>query len=234
MWRLRIGAAALLLGMTVVSGCSPGEDELVDAAGVTRSEAESMSLYRQFELVGERQDRLHELLEEARAQISDEGWEWLYMGVIPALGPNVWSLPGMDYDNSYHLSGACAIYPEGAMGERRDLDPMIDYFESKGWEYELIDPYDYHEVEAYTGDGFIVNWRVQPNGQYSVDVTSVTYWGDSHGLLREVADRIPPDALRSLECAPGVYPMFPSWDDPPIYVPDLLNHDSGAGSHESE
>lgn len=232
--RLRASAVAILgLGLVLgVMACSTGGSGNngnsgggpVDGAGMTQAEVERMSLQEQFELVGERDARMHELLAAAQLQISEEPWSWLNYGVIPTMGFNVWSVPGMNDENSYFLDVAAAIYPEGARGEATDIEPMIQYFESKEWPYEVRNESEFrNSVRADTGEGFMVEWRVQPNGQYNMIVTSKTYWGDAHGLLREVADRIPEDGLEIGDSVPGVRPPFPSWDDPAIHAPNLLD-----------
>lgn len=196
----------------------------MDGAGLTRAEVERMSLREQFELVGERDARMYELLAEAQLQISDEPWSWLNHGVIPTMGFNVWLVPGMNDDNSYFLDVGAAIHPEGARGESVDIDPMVEYFESKGWPFEIEHESEFrHTIQGDTGEGFLVSWTVQPNGQYNMIVMSKTYWGDAHGLLREVADRIPKGALDIGDAVPGVRPQFPSWDDPATHAPNLLD-----------
>jgi len=192
---------------------------------MTRAEVEEMTLREQFELVGQRSDRMHELLADAQLQISSEPWRWGSYGIIPELGTNVWSVRGMDPDNSYFLSAWGAVRPEGAIGHQSDLEPMIDYFDSKGWETELSDRVNGgYRVMADTGEGFLVSWTVQPNGQYNMEVMSKTFWGDSHALLRAVGDRIPVDPLGADATVPGVRVPFPSWDDPATYAPHPLDN----------
>ncbi len=227
-----VAGAVLGLGLTLGAvACSPAGiginagdgGGLVDGAGMTRIEAERLSLSEQFELVGERDARMHELLAEAQSQISDEPWSWVFYGVIPRMGFNVWAASGMNHENSYFLEVAAATYPEGARGAAADLAPMIEYFESKEWPYEVTNEHEFrNSIRADTGEGFIVEWRVQPNGQYNMILTSKSYWGDAKRLLREIAERIPKGALDIGDAVPGVRPPFPSWADPAIHAPKLL------------
>ncbi|WP_010156116.1 hypothetical protein [Leucobacter chromiiresistens] len=200
---------------------------------MTQAEA-SLSLREQFELVRERDARMQELMTDAQVQVSSDVWGWGQKGGAPIADVNVWSVPGMTSDNSYYLNMGRWIRPEGATGAKADLDPMIAYFEQQGWEVEVttlelegVFGPD-HLVRADTGDGYLVSWKVQANGYYNMDVTSKTFWGESDALLDEVSGRTPDEALDIEESVPGVYVPFPEWDDPIVYVPDLLDH-SGKG-----
>lgn len=201
----------------------------VDAGGLTRSEAEGNPIEEQFELVRERDARMQELLTEAQQQISTGTWGWGQKGGAPILGPNAWSLPGMALENSYFLDMWRSIDPDGAVGAKSDLDPMIAYFESQGWQFEVSESSgpDYR-VRADTGEGFLVSWTVQRNGQYNMEVMSQSYWGASRELLEEIEGRTPPEALDIEESEPGVYVPFPDWSDPAVYAPDLLDHSGSA------
>lgn len=199
-------------------------EETLDGGGMTQSKVMSLSLQEQFELVRERDTRMNELLAEAQLQISAEPWNWGLYGVIPTLDINVWSVPGMTSDNSYFLEMWVWIEPEGGVGDPADLEPMIAYFESKGWAHEVHSSSEFnHEVLADTGEGYFVNWKVQQSGQYNLGVTSRTYWGGSKELLHAIGNRVPRGGLRIGPSAPGVHPEFPTWDDPAIYAPDLLD-----------
>ncbi len=199
-------------------------EEALDGGGMTQSEAMGLSLREQFELVCERDTRMNELLAEAQLQISAEPWNWGLYGVLPTLDINAWSVPGMTPDNSYFLEMWVWIEPEGGVGDRADLEPMIAYFESKGWPYEVQSRGEFnHEALADTGEGYFVNWRVKANGTYNMGVTSRTYWGGSRELLHAIGDRVPRGGLDIGVSVPGVHPEFPSWDDPAIYAPDLLD-----------
>lgn len=231
-WAVVSAASALLLllsacgadGRQQATVSGQDEGETVDGGGMTQAEAMGMSLQEQFELVRDRNGRMNELLTEAQLQMSAGSWEWGTYGVMPVLDLNVWSVPGMTSDNSYFLEMWACIQPEGGVGDRADLDPMIAYFESKGWPFEVRSHGEFnHEVIADTGEGYFVIWEVQQTGQYNMKVVSRSYWGGSRGLLHAIGDRIPRGSLRIGPSVPGVHPEFPSWDDPAIYAPDLLD-----------
>lgn len=196
---------------------------LIDAAGLTEREAFSIPLREHFELIAQRDTRMAELLAEAQLQVSEEPWTWGEYGVIPVLGPNAWSVRGMKLENSYFLSMWVWIEPEGARGDEADLEPLLTYFESKGWKVHLRSEGTHrHQIVADTGEGFLVSWRVKPNGIYNLGVFSKSYWGDSRMVQRAIGYRIPPDGLDIDVSLPGVHAPFPSWDDPEIYGPTLV------------
>ncbi len=229
-------ALAALVGAVLVlcaGGCSGSGGEVKrDGAGMTQAEA-SLSLREQFDLVEERIVRMQELMTDAQVQISPGVWGWGQKGGAPIADVNVWSVPGMTSDNSYYLNMGRWIRPEGAMGAKADLEPMIAYFERQGWRTEFVTLElegvfgPDHLVRADTGDGYLVSWEVQTNGYYNMEVISKTFWGDSTDLQAAVS-RIPKEARDIEESVPGVYVPFPDWDDPLVSAPDLLDH-SGKG-----
>lgn len=233
-----LGAVSVALSVSAI-GCTRADRGMmhsegrVDGAGMTQAEA-SLSLREQFDLVEEPIVRMQELMTDAQVQISPGVWGWGQKGGAPIADVNVWSVPGMTSDNSYYLNMWRSIRPEGATGAKADLEPMIAYFERQGWRTEFVTRElegvfgPDHLVRADTGDGFLVSWEVQANGQYNMDVTSKTFWGDSTDLQAAVSDRIPKEARDIEESVPGVYVPFPDWDDPLVSAPDLLDH-SGKG-----
>ncbi len=229
-----LGTATVALAVSAI-GCTRAErgmmhgDGSVDGAGMTNVQAVA-SLEEQFERVRERDARMQELMTEAQLQISPGVWRWGQKGGAPILGENTWSVPGMSTENSYHLHMWRSIRLEKATGIREDLNPMVEYFRDQGWVHWMFSsPHGQrHSVQAETSDGYLLRWDVQANGQYNMRVSSKTFWGDSRELLFEIEGRTPDAALDIEESVPGVYVPFPEWDDPIVYVPDLLDH-SGKG-----
>ena len=204
-----------------VAGCASGAgavlgDEPQDTAGLTQAEAAGLSLEEEFGLASERYVEMQGVLEEAQLQISDGAWFWNGGDVLPvAAGADAFGepLPGADVDNSYFFTAGRILEPEGAEGERADLDPMIAYFDEKGWESGSREIGRNFEARADSGDGWWVTYTVRPNGQYSLAVYSKPFWtNDSRALFSAIADRDPADFPQ--ESVPGEYSPFPSWDDP--------------------
>ena len=217
----------LALGVT---GCTANGGEFMrgsgerDAGGLTP--AEVGGLEEQFDLVREREERMQELLTEAQLQISEGVWNWGQKGGGPITGPNVWAVAGMNLDNSYYLNIMRWIAPEGATGDKRDLEPMAEYFATKGWETTLreVGSGD-SELLADTGEGYVLGWRVKDNGTYNMEIMSKSYWGDARELLHAVGDRVPPETYEIEESVPGLYLPFPEWSDPEIYGPKLRDYE---------
>ncbi|QYH36038.1 hypothetical protein [Salinibacterium sp. M195] len=229
---VHIAMTAILV--MILSSCSIVHDAITttgaeDAAGLTQAEVGKLSVKEQFELVEQRTEHLQELLTETQEQVSTDQWTWVVKGAIPKSGNGApGSVSGSTRENSYYLEAVRAVYQEGASGAQEDIEPMLSYFESKGWEASVGEHTEGHAylVRAETGDGYRLNYRVQPDGSYSVSVISEMFWGDYTALLAAVADRIPDEAADVDESLPGVYIPFPQWDDP-IHAPDLLNPYSG-------
>ncbi|WP_235483941.1 hypothetical protein [Frigoribacterium sp. Leaf172] len=204
-----------------VAGCASGAgavlgDEPQDTAGLTQAEAAGLSLEEEFGLASERYVEMQGVLEEAQLQISNGAWFWNGGDVLPvAAGADAFGepLPGADDDNSYFFTAGRILEPEGAEGARSDLDPMIEYFDQKGWESGSREIGRNFEARADSGDGWWVTYTVRPNGQYSLAVYSEPFWtNDSGALFSAIADRDPADFPE--ESVPGEYPPFPSWSDP--------------------
>lgn len=214
----KIWAAVIAaVGLLVTAGCAGigGLTMMVqDAAGTTRFDATRQSPQEQFERFGERYARVQELMTEAQLQVSRDTWRWNGEALAPwpeATAPN--ALPGANGDNSYYLVAGRSIAIEGATGAREDAEPMMAYFQSKGWQSRLDEFYGDYHVHADTGEGYTLTYKVRSNGHYSIDVISDLFWGDFHDLLHATADRIPDEAILT-ESVPGVFVPFPQWSDP--------------------
>jgi len=216
-----LGAVVLsVVTVLAVSGCASGAgsagEDARDAAGLTQAEVAGLSLEEEFGLASERYVEMQGVLEEAQLQISDGAWFWNGGDVLPvAAGADAFGepLPGADDDNSYFFTAGRILEPEGAEGARSDLDPMIEYFDQKGWESGSREIGRNSEARADSGDGWWVTYTVRPNGQYSLAVYSEPFWtNDSGALFSAIADRDPADFPE--ESVPGEYPPFPSWSDP--------------------
>lgn len=211
------GLAAALAAVLVLSGCSM-KGSSMDAAQKTQSEAEQLTLEQQFGLLGDRYERMQDLLLDTQLRIADAdtSWVWISSGVAPSQG-NVapTALAGGNANNSYFLDARRAIRLPGASGVRSDLDPVIDFFSERGWEAEVEeDPGNAWNVRARTDDGYLVRYSVQQNGQYNLAIFSGTFWGDTQGLLGAAIERVPKDQLATEESLPGEFAQFPKWSDP--------------------
>jgi hypothetical protein len=215
--------AVLLSVVTVcaVSGCASGAgsvlgDEPRDMAGLTQAEVAGMSLEDEFGLASERYVEMQGVLEEAQLQISDGPWIWIGGDVLPVMGgANAYgeAPEGADEENSYYFRTSRNVKLEGTTGARSDLDPMLKYFDEKGWESGSAKIGRNFEARADTGDGWWVMYTVRPNGQYTVDVYSEVFWtNDSSAVRFAIADRDAPGFPE--QSVPGEYPPFPSWSDP--------------------
>ncbi|GAA2824575.1 hypothetical protein GCM10010471_02450 [Leucobacter komagatae] len=202
-----------------------------DSAGMTRAEVSALSAEERFDLYGERYERARELMTDAQLQLSTGSWKWLTGGVGgPWSGPSAaYPFPGADSRNSYFIDLTRTIHPEGAVGAREDAVPMIEYFESQGWEASLIDVEDRtglgphrFEARAVTEDGFRMVYQVQDNGQYNLSVMSGLFWADQSELSDDIDYRIPKGSFfpPGEESVPGVYVDFPKWSDPKLRGPD--------------
>ncbi|MFC5338969.1 hypothetical protein [Leucobacter denitrificans] len=221
-WLVRVvvllGAAMVALGMAACAEKVDVKMSVADAGGLTRGEVEEMSLHEQFDLFGERQARIEQLLTEAQLQVSSESWTWSGQMLIPSSGQTALNqLPGATAENSYYLSMARYIHVPGATGGREDIEPIIDYFESQGWDVSLNEVSTDHLIaRADTGDGYMLEYWVQASGQYNMIARSYLFWGDYRGLLYAIADRVPDEKLGVSESVPGVFTPFPKWSDPVI------------------
>lgn len=189
-----------------------------DAAEHTLAEVEKLSLQEQFALFGERYERSSELLTDAQRQVSDDSWYWLVNGVLPSPGITSYdALQGAKRENSYYISASRSISLPGATGDKADLEPLLSYYASEGWEAEILDHNDGTFVaRAFTDDHFRIDYQVQANGQYNLTVSSGTFWGDYPALLSAISERIPDTDL--LEASPpGTLTPFPTWDSPIVH-----------------
>jgi hypothetical protein len=185
-------------------------------AGLTQAEVAGMSLEDEFGLASERYVEMQGVLEEAQLQISDGPWIWIGGDVLPVMGgANAYgeAPEGADEENSYYFRTSRNVKLEGTTGARSDLDPMLKYFDEKGWESGSAKIGRNFEARADTGDGWWVMYTVRPNGQYTVDVYSEVFWtNDSSAVRFAIADRDAPGFPE--QSVPGEYPPFPSWSDP--------------------
>jgi hypothetical protein len=220
-----------------LSACAGGITNVMtagvqDSAGMSRTEVEKMTPEQQFDLMGERYARMQELMTEAQQQIHTGTWSWLSGGAGGPVGGPTGSDPlrGATSRTSYYLELIRAIVPEGAVGDRADAEPVVAYFESKGWKSRLIEVSDEldigahrWEAQAKTDDGYHLRYQVQENGQYNLEVVSGAFWCDRHQLSADVNHRIPEDQFfpPDEESVPGVYIPFPKWSDPILWGPNV-------------
>ncbi|RLP74743.1 hypothetical protein D9V32_11935 [Mycetocola tolaasinivorans] len=199
-----------------------GSESVLDAAGVTQAEAEALTPEQRFDVFGERYVAMHELLAEAQREISEGEWKWLVKGAAAYGGlESPISLHGATSTNSYTVTATSSIRLPGAVGERSDLDPMLAFYDSHGWEYQVTELRGKrHWAKANTGTGFWLDYMVQPNGYYSISIFSEAFWGDSSELLAAVVDRLPESVIEIGPSVPGVYIPFPKWSDP-VIEPDF-------------
>ena len=210
-----VAVAALAVVLASASCGIPNID--ADAAGQTQIEVRAQSLQKQYELFGERYERLGRVLTEAQLHISDGTWHWIANGVLPSPGSTGYdALAGASRENSYYLHASRAVLLPGAAGDRADLQPMLDYVESQGWSAEVSDQGDgTHIARATTGDGMLIAYTVQKNGQYNLSVSTATYWGDYRALQNYISDRVPDTDLVE-EAAAGELTPLPEWDAPVV------------------
>ncbi len=206
-----------------------------DAAGMTRGEVEALGPEGRFTLVGERYERMQELMTEAQLVVSDGEWKWKTPGFSPQGGTTAYApLVGADHDNAFYMSMVRHIQPEGAVGAVEDARPVFDYFVSQGWDVSLTED-DFSELEleatrdvrvqAVTADGYRVHYTVQQNGWYYFEVLTDAFWGDADSVLWDQLSRFPqgslfpsglPPELSTApgQSVPGVYTAYPKWSDP--------------------
>lgn len=213
-----------------------------DAGGMTRSEVEALGPEGRFTLVGDRYERMQELMTDAQLVVSDDEWKWKTPGFEANGGATAYDpLAGANNDNAYYMSMVRAVHPEGAVGAVADARPVYDYFVSQGWEVSLTEN-DFSELEleatrdfkvqAITADGYRVQYTVQQNGQYNMEVLTDTFWGDSDEIIKNQLDRFPPGqplfprglspelSTQPGQSVPGVYTKYPKWSDPVLRSAD--------------
>ena len=213
-WAVLLAVSAALLG---TAGCSWIGGGDVDAAGMTQAEVEALSPEEQFNLFGERYVRAEKMLADAQRAVSSDSWTWVSKGIGPVGGLGQrWAMRGATNENSYMINTSRTIKLPGASGEKADLDPMIEYFESKEWDVtvgEYPDTGSYY-VRASTHDEFGLQYTIRPHGQYSLELISKVFWGDRATLSTAIVERIPAEEFEILESPPGEYIAFPKWSDP--------------------
>ena len=219
-WAVLLAISTMLLG---VAGCSLIGDGDVDAAGMTQAEVEALSPEEQFDLFGERYVHAEKMLADAQRAVSSDSWTWGSKGIGPVGGLGQrWAMRGATNENSYMINTSRTIKLPGASGEKADLDPMISYFESQGWETTVSENPelgDYY-VRAGTEDGYGFEYTVRSNGQYSLQLLSKVFWGDTRALSTAIVGRIPAEKFEILESPPGEYIAFPKWSDPIVNIID--------------
>ncbi|PYY36925.1 hypothetical protein DEJ16_01575 [Curtobacterium sp. MCJR17_055] len=209
------------LVMTVLlAGCAAGAaQQTKDAAGLTQDDVAELTLHEEFDRYRDRYRHMQQLLEEAQNQVHRGDWEWDRGDDLPLDGSNgVAPLPGSTVVNSYYLRAPRSWAPPGASGAKRDLDPMLEHFRAKRWTFEVRARSGSHEVRAWTGDGWQIQYSLDVDGRYSLDVYSEPFWtNDSDALSAAVYGRATLDW--PTESRPGEYPTPPTWDDPVVNHP---------------
>ncbi|WP_454110054.1 hypothetical protein [Leifsonia shinshuensis] len=199
---------------------------------MTRTEVDRLTPEQRFDLMRERYERMQVLMTEAQEQVSTGTWRWLSGGAGgPEAGPTALDpLRGANGQTSYYLAITRGIAPPGAVGDRADAEPVVAYFESKGWRSGLIEVPDElgigdhtWKARAVTEDGYYVTYEVQSNGYYNMEVLSGVFWCDRAELSDDVDYRIPKDGFfpPNEESVPGVYIPFPKWSDPKLWGPGI-------------
>ncbi|MFC5338970.1 hypothetical protein [Leucobacter denitrificans] len=217
-------AAVIVSVLVITIGLAACAEEVevkmgvTDAGRLTRGEVEEMSLHEQFDLFGERRARAEQLITDVQLQVSSGEWFWGSGLTLPHTGSTARNgLPGANGENSYHFSIARMIQPQGAVGARDDIDPVVSYFKSQGWEVSFNEVREnFYEALADTGDGYVLEYVVRPTGNYSLEVSSYLFWGDYKGLLHAIADRVPDEKLGIKKSLPGIFIPFPEWSDPVV------------------
>lgn len=212
-----ITVVGLLVGTIFgLTACGMKGSEM-DAAGMTRSDVERLSLESQFGLMSARYQRMQDLLEQAQLRVADVDttWVWISSGIAPAQGTYAPTpLDGATSENSYFMQAIRAVRLPGSTGARQDLDPLLEYFDEQGWAVAISgDSERGWTAKTVTADGYRMSYQVQPNGQYNLDVVSDGFWGDRSGLLEAVVNRVPTSILGTEESLPGEYEPFPEWSD---------------------
>jgi len=215
-----ITTAVLTLGL--LTGCAAGGTAMpTDAAGLTQDDVAEMSLHQEFDAYRDHYQHMQQLLKEAQLPVHAGEWLWGPGDDLPGIGGDgVAPLPGSDTENSYDMSSTRIWSPPGTIDQKRDLQPMIDYFTEQGWTIERRTITGDQEVWATTGDGWQIQYTAQENGDNPITVYSEPFWtNDGNALSDAIYGRSTvtfPD--RSL---PGEYPPFPSWDDPVVNKPKI-------------
>ncbi|MCL9666174.1 hypothetical protein L2091_13165 [Curtobacterium albidum] len=216
--------AAIIACAWLLSGCTAGGDRMpVDAAGLTQEDVGRMSLHEEFDRYHERYERMQQVLAAAQRQVRDREWRWNGGDRVPSGGGNensVVPLAGSTIDNSYAMDTTRVWSSPDAGSDRRELRPMIDYFEDQGWPWRERTLGKDHDVWAVTDDGWHIQYLVVSNGNHALTIYSGQYWtNDSLALTEAVGGRN--DGEYPEESLPGEYPPFPKWSDPIIRPPKI-------------
>ena len=123
-------------------------------------------------------------------------------------------LPGSDVNNSYTLRVTRNIELAGAAKDRSDLEPLAEYLRAEGWQVEIRERgEERYDLWADSGEGWWVNYLLQPAGHFTLGVSSEAFWtNDNRAFMRAISSRAPFDFPE--ESLPGEYQEFPSWSDP--------------------
>lgn len=227
--RRRPLVAALVASIAVtvliaISGCT-GKQNVADGGGMTLAEVEELSTEQQFDLVAERNVRMAELLTDAQLQVSDDVWYWAGGLAAPSSGLTApYPIAGGTDENAYYLEMGRSIRMPGAVGAEEDTEPVVAYFTAQGWDVTIENTNGHYDIEADTGEGYTLEYQVQPNGQYNMTIFSRTFWGDRPAVSSAIAWRITEEQLEVQESVPGGFIPFPSWSDP-VTEPDIFLDD---------
>lgn len=208
----------------VLSGCATGGDRMsVDAAGLTQEDVARMSLHEEFDRYHQHYERMQQVLAAAQRQVHDSEWRWTMGDRVPSGGGNensVVPMTGSTIDNSYAVDTSRVWSSRVAGNVRRELRPMIDYFEDQGWPWRERTLGRDHDVWAVTDDGWHIQYLVINNGNHALTVYSGQYWtNDSLALTEAIGGRN--DGAYPEQSLPGEYPPFPKWSDPIIRPPKI-------------
>ena len=200
------GLASLVVALTACAGNGANRD----AAGMSEPEVAALSFGEQYQALGERYERMHELIAGIQLQVSEEEWDIHDSGMMRGGDYGVNSIPGATSENSYFLSTVRSLTRDEFAGEAADLGPVIRYYENKNYDFEVLDDESGGRISAraLTDDGWRLEYVVQKNGQYSARVMSGTYWGPFPELLDAWMSRIADNGPDS--GVPGVAVPFPS------------------------
>lgn len=206
----------------VLSGCATGGDRMsVDAAGLTQEDVARMSLHEEFDRYRQHYERMQQVLSSAQLRMHDGEWRWTMGDRVPGIGGDgVAPLVGSTTENSYDLRASRVWSAPDAGNDRRELRPMIDYFEDQGWPWRERTLGKDHDVWAVTEDGWHIQYLVVDNGNHALTVYSELFWtNDGLALTEAIGGRN--DAEYPEQSLPGEYPPFPKWSDPIIRPPKI-------------
>ncbi|WIB27264.1 hypothetical protein [Curtobacterium sp. MCSS17_015] len=148
--RRRTLTLVTLVVVVLLAGCAAGAAHTTeDAAGLTQDDVAELTLHEEFDRYRDRYRHMQHLLAETQNQVHHGEWEWDRGDDLPLDGSNgVAPLLGATFVNSYYLHAPRTWAPPGASGAKRDLDPMLEYFRTKGWTFRVRAISGSHEVWA--------------------------------------------------------------------------------------